>query len=680
MKNEAFLPTTKQNEFARPDEALLVGKEELVELLSEDEVSLIFNGKRKWLDSAIRPTGENQDVYNYIQKTLSVRDIDTTVFINSVKDNLFAVKNDQWLLSFYKLANGISAIKDNLEKKFIRLENGVMVAPFTGKEPNAFLPSKIKSSKTIKSIFTEDEEAVNFFTFIGIKQVDIVEEIREFVPIIKDSKNQKDYLDNLFIVFDEYKEATPNQKEKIAEILRHSQCILCEDNEQGKNVFIEPDYTFIRGNNIQTLYEGLPYIYYVARIIEDKCEDYEFKQFLKNIGVNMTIRIVMQTNKLNQEEKEKIISIENLTWIKDEAYQILYLEKILHNMTEKKSIALWNALKDFYEFRYNGKLYYKSIQPSSFKAFKSYFIRDLQKAKWLYNERDELVSPNEIYFEDLLKRYPKNEEMEDIFDFKPPLIKQLSKEIQDKLEIINEVPIEILRAAADAYRREQEKNVEFNPVDITECDIPITEEAFTNSRSGIDENDLNNEEEQNRKENEENTGIGDIIADILGDNMQTENLYTVRKDTSKKRKEVGKWGEKLVFKQIKEKYEKNGFKIKDETEFSFIALKNEELLTVTHHNDDKKNQPGYDISIKLGEEILEYIEVKSSEKETDEFDVSGIQWEFSKTLANRGEGQKYYLYFVTNAGTTQAKTRPLCNPYQKWLDGSIEADPIRVKI
>jgi len=681
LKNEAFLPTTNQNEFARPDEALLVGKEELVELLSENEVSIIFNGRRKWLDSTIRPTGDNQDIYNYIQKTLSVRDIDTTVFINSVKDNLFAEKNDQWLLSFYKLANGIAAIKDNLDKKFIRLENGVMVAPFSGEEPNAFLPSKIKSSKTIKSIFTKDEEAVNFFTFIGIKQVDIVEEIREFVPIIRDSKNQKDYLDNLFIAFDAYKEATQNQKEKIAEIIRHSQCILCEDNEQGKNVFIEPDYTFIRGNNIQTLYEGLPHIYYVARIIEDKCEDYEFKQFLENIGVNMAIRLVMQTNKLSQEEREKIISIESLTWIKDEAPQVLYLEKILHNITEKKSIALWNALKDFYEFRYNGKLYYESTQPSSFKVFKSYFVRNLQKAKWLYNEQNELVSPNEIYYEDLLKRYPKNEEIKDFFDFKPTLINQLSKDIQDKLKIIEEVPIEILRATAEAYRREQEKNEEFNPVDITECDIPITEEAFTNSKSGIDENDLNNEEEQNRKENEENIGIGDIVTDILGDdNKQTENTYTVRKDTSKKRKEVGNWGEKLVFKQIKKQYEKNGYKIKDETEFSFFASKNEELLTVTHHNDDKKNQHGYDISVKRGEETLEYIEVKSSEKETDEFDVSGIQWEFSKTLAKRGEGQKYYLYFVTNAGTTKAKIKPLCNPYQKWFDGCIEADPIRVKI
>jgi len=681
LRNETFLPTTKQNEFARPDEALLVGKEELVELLSEDETSLIFNGRRKWLDSAIRPTGENQDIYNYVQKILGVRDIDTTVFINSVKDNLFVGKSDQWLLSFYKLADGILAIKDNLDKKFIRLENDKMVAPFTGNEPNAFLPSKIKSSKTIKSIFTENEAAVGFFTFIGIKQVDIVEEIREIIAILKNSKNEKDYMDYLLLIFDGYKDATTEQKRMIVDILHNSECILCDDEEQSKNIFNRPDFTFIRGNNVQTLYEGLPYIYYIVNIIEDKCEDSEFKQFLKNIGVNMTIRVGMQKNRLCQEEREKIIGIERLSWIKDEALQIINLDKILHNITEKKSIALWNTLTNFSEYKYSGKLYYNSKPPSNPITFSSYFIRTLQKAKWLYNEQNELVSPNEIYYKDLLKRYPKNEVIKDFFDFKPTLIEQLPKEIQMKLEIIEGLPIERLIAAAEAYRREQEENIEFNPVDITECDIPITEDAFTNSRSGIDENDLNNEEEQNRKENEGNAGIGDIITDILSkDNALTETNYSVVKDTSKKRKEVGKWGEKLVLKQIKEKYEKNGYKIKDETEFSFFAIKSDEILTVIHHNDDKKNQPGYDISIKYGDETLEYIEVKSSEKETDEFDISGIQWEFSKTLAIRGEGQKYYLYFVTNAGTTQAKIRLLCNPYQKWLDGSIGADPIRVKV
>jgi hypothetical protein len=302
----------------------------------------------------------------------------------------------------------------------------------------------------------------------------------------------------------------------------------------------------------------------------------------------------------------------------------------------------------------------------------------------LYNEHDELISPSEIYYEDLLKSYPKCKIIEDFFNFKPSLLKNLPKEIQIKLEIIEGIPINHLLAVVDAYHREHEDKTVITPVDISEIDVPIEEVTFHNSRIGIDEDDLNKEENQNKNENEitdDPSSLNNIMSDLYGnDNPSVEDKYTVKKDTSKKRKEIGQWGEKLVFKQIREEYVKKGYKIKNETEFSFSALKNEVILTVTHQNNDKKIQNGYDISVKCGDETLEFIEVKSSEEETDNFDVSGTQWEFSKTLFNKSEGQKYHLYFVTNARKSQAKIRKYCNPYQEWLNGNIEADPIRVRI
>ncbi|NLZ72884.1 MAG: DUF3883 domain-containing protein, partial [Bacteroidales bacterium] len=91
---------------------------------------------------------------------------------------------------------------------------------------------------------------------------------------------------------------------------------------------------------------------------------------------------------------------------------------------------------------------------------------------------------------------------------------------------------------------------------------------------------------------------------------------------------------------------------------------------------------GYDISIRRGNEIFEYIEVKTRENENKEvFTVSGTQWEFCKTLEKKyGCGDKYCIYLVTQAGTNMAKIKVLRNPYKNWIEGKLEADPICITL
>ena len=96
---------------------------------------------------------------------------------------------------------------------------------------------------------------------------------------------------------------------------------------------------------------------------------------------------------------------------------------------------------------------------------------------------------------------------------------------------------------------------------------------------------------------------------------------------------------------------------------------------------DGKIQKGYDITVERKGEVLAYIEVKSKKGSDKEFfKVSGLQWEFAKKLNEEGNGDKHYVYVVTNVREPEkTKISSVKNPYKLWVDGKLEVDPVRIK-
>lgn len=700
LREETFLPTANGG-FANPSESLLVGSKELVELLSEEDAASVFDGRSKWLDISITPTNKStQDIYRYIYSILGVIDIDTNAFIRRVRDKFLASKDDNWLIRFYKISTGLSAIKDNLNKKFIRLENGEMVSPFTGDVPNAFLPREnIKpTDKSIKAIFCKNEDALAFFKFINITTADIVEEIREFIAVLKQSENEGDYLLNLKLIYSEYKDTTEEKRYKIIEILKNECCMLCENEDRSDgSFFAKPTDVFVRYNNIQTIYTDVSGIYYLAEIIENEKTDGEFMRFLDMVGINTSIRLLKLRIKngysstkykgLSSSEISELLGKAQHTSVDEEGYQIEHLDEILSTMTEKKSLALWNALGRIDEKYFRGKLSWQYGRYSDNTRFDAYFIRSLQKAKWLFNESDEVVAPSEVYLSDILKKYPPNKMLEKYLNFKPDIRKSLPEEDQLRLDLTEGLPSDYISQMRTAYFKKLEEDQDFNPeVAASECDAPIVEEAFSNCREGIDEADLN-KDDQNGDNDTSKGDLDDVLDDLYGDVglpdlIDEAERKVVARTVNNKSQKIGAWGEQLVFKRIKDRYAKSGYTISDETDLKFRAIKDGEILVVEHHNSDDKIQMGYDISIKRGEEVLEYIEVKTREKNIKQyFAVSGTQWEFCKTLEkDHNCGYKYCVYLVTQAGTKSAEIQIFRNPYKNWVEGKLEADPVCIKL
>lgn len=695
LTEEAFLPTVKKDVFAKPTEALLVGSKELVELLSEDDTALVFDGRSKWLDVSITP---NNKIYRYVNSTLGVSDIDVNAFIRRVKDKFLASKDDDWLIRFYKQVTNYSAIKDNLNKKFIRLENGNMVAPFTGDIPNVFLPrtGSKPTDESIKSIFLQNADAMAFFKSINITTMGSVEEVRQLVAEIKNSKDEEEYVLYLKLILTAYKDSTEENKRKIVEILKNEVCVLCEDEEHEKPPFYaKPTDAFIRYNNVQAIYSGIPNIYYLADIIADD-SDGELMRFLETIGVNFSIKLrklqiyngytSSNYKGLTRAEINELMGKAQHSSFEEVGYQLEHINEILATMTEKKSLALWNAIMHFDEKYFTSILSWRYGWSSDHLNFDAYFIRALQKAKWVYNEQGDAVSPNEIYLADVLKKYPKNIFFEKYLKFKPDYRKNLQEDEQIRLDLTDGLPTDYLMQIREAYFKAQEENSDFMPeIGAEECTAPIVEEAFQNPREGTDSDDLKKPEQAADEEVMSTPSLKDIINDLYGDDETPDddtsddsNKDIIAHTVSNKAKKIGDWGEKLVFNRIMKHYIADGYTVKIVHDFKYHLIKGGEILTVEHHNANGEIQKGYDISIRKGNEVIEYIEVKSRENDNRQyFKVSGTQWEFCKTLEKVHKcGDKYCVYLVTKAGTTSSEIRVFRNPYKNWVEGKLDADPV----
>jgi len=73
--------------------------------------------------------------------------------------------------------------------------------------------------------------------------------------------------------------------------------------------------------------------------------------------------------------------------------------------------------------------------------------------------------------------------------------------------------------------------------------------------------------------------------------------------------------------------------------------------------------------------------VKSREEESPELiTITGAQWQSASSLFDQGEGDKYSIYIVENAGKTNATVKKIQNPVKKWREGKLYAHPINLKL
>ena len=688
--NEELLPT-KNSKFTTADKAILARgaaidtrRETIVDLLTAEDNAVVFKNRTIWLSTDIT-IDRTPEIRNFLIATLKVKEVDFDELLTTVNGAFLESKSIEWLIRFYKIGNrNILTVKDkHLNKEIIRTESGKMVVPFINKKPNVYIASKMTNDpeKIVNKMLSQNEEVRKFFLDIEIEEMGIVESIRtQWLPSLTSCKDECDHGDEIELLFLEYDNQKIDTQAELRYLLRNSDCIMYK-NVADNICFGKPTDFFMAHGIPKTLYDGCNNVRFLNDTLNAKAENNkEFYDFLKKIGVKTSIEMIEQNDKLTHDEREKLLKNKVYSsWsLVEKSCQIFEIQYILNNITIERSKALWKALEDIPEDKFNGTITWSYYSKQYKEVFKSYFIRTLQNEKWLYcGKNDEPVSPCDVFLDEAEKEYKRNAMLTKYINFKPDAEKQLSPDLQEILTLAKQIPIDELRRLAEACAALSETQ---EVIDILPEEIPVNIEAveFNNSKRDLTSDELVNDKNEDSEGNITKT-LDDLYSNADIPDRIKEKIAI--KNVTDEAEVDGDLGERFVISSLKEEYRKTGYMITNEDINSFSATKESKTIDVVRHNTKERNQRGYDITIAERGIVSAYIEVKAKKDDNPKFfKVSGLQWEFAKKLYEEGNGKKHWIYVVTNVrDKTKTKITKTPNPYKAWLDGNLYADPVQIK-
>jgi hypothetical protein len=418
--------------------------------------------------------------------------------------------------------------------------------------------------------------------------------------------------------------------------------------------------------------------------------------FLQEIGVADSPRRVQIKGNLSHEERKRLRG--DTAYVSDcdvKDYDYHGLNVYLNGITAEKSLLLWRLLlksiqtlstweaRTFFKGEYKWKGYFGHEYNREFPAN---FIEVLKQSKWLIDKKGDLSRPPDIAFSNLADGYLKESSNIEI----------LIKELHFKPEIIDQLPPE------DKKKYELTKNYTSG-----ELEKILSEHGKKSGTKKTDEIDKGEEEwKPECKPDEVDAEIKEAVpAKIIISRLerQPETLEPVKSEekadggdsqlqekrrdeaaenlSATDKKKIGIWGEKVVFDALKKEYLQMSDKI-TATDFGFkLHDPNGNEIEVVWLNIKGNVGKGCDLVKKENGTEVEYIEVKTKLGSHEELiEITGKQWEFARTLYNRGEGNKYSIYVVSNAGQSNAKIMKLNDPIGLWKEGKLYAHPVNFKL
>lgn len=690
--SEKLLPTS-DGKYAKAGDVLLARGKELTEFLDNNDIQKLFS-KQNWLDANIT-YDKKRELRDYLINELEISEIDFESFAKKITVDFLQSKSDEWMIDFYRrlldqqsLWSERAYSKGILRTKpIIRLENNEHIAPYDNNgRIQVYLPTETPTQyKTVKRVFTQNEESLKFLKELGLTKPDLFAEIREFIlPKYKVDKPVKDerYFDDFAKLLKGYENIPSNKKDEFVKELSATSFIYGVKNDNtGEGYLLKPGQVYFSDEDLRNYFNGYQSVYFVSEKLYEKFGEEKVKKFLKELGVEDKPRRLEICANLSREEKE-LLRGKGAAYFGDiyqKDYELEGLKNFLNNITSEKSQLLWRLLlksiqnlgtweaENFFKGEYSW--YYHFGHTSSTK-FDAKFLKILKQEAWLVDKNNNLRKASEIAFSDLSDNYdeksPNIDVLKKVLGFKPAIIDQLPENEKKLLEVAHKYnitnPEELERILAE--RAEQKEEPQWQE-EYKSDDVPVNIEEVEPAK--IVTPDLSGQSENLEGENDGKSSI------------ETKETEQEDRTTPVDKKAIGKWGEEYVYRALKETYQRYGNIIEIDSGFRVNTNgKDIEIIWLNKHQDKGK---GYDFVIKENGDEIEYIEVKSKTEDTPQLiEVGGTQWEWARKLFDEGKGERYSFYVVLNAGKENAKIHILKNPIQLWRDGKLYAHPVNFKL
>jgi len=696
LSSKQELWPTNKDTFSSGDDVLLARGRELTRLFVSDDIENLFS-RKNWLDTNIT-LDLTKELRDYVVTTVEIQEVPIETIARRLTDDFMTTKSDNWVVEFYTYLIDQPALWRDAErhpyrsgvlrtKPIIRLEDGSHVAPFDEYENlQAYLPSDMESQyPTVRrSLIENSESAVKFLKELGFTTPDIYAEIRKYVlPRYQGDKISIDdqvYLEDLQKLLIAFGKGDSQKRRDLLSDLRKLPVIKAR-NLFGVQSFLEPGDVYLNNEDLQIYFQGFDEAFFLDEGINANYQETDlFEEFLDELGlVNVPRRIQIEAE-LSKEEKKNLLKKAGYSIITHELpsydYELEGLKFFFSKaITIKRSKALWNLLleklatgpkyqaRKILEGEYNWMRYVRCSQ-----GFDAKFVHLLQNEAWLFDKLGQLKKPYELLLSDLAQEYNRDIEYVDVllekFRFKSEIIDQLPEHEKNILEITKGFTLEELEQALANFSgsddSESTKPSDWIP-DVDPEEVPANFGDAT--LIGLDYSGL----------------IYPTLDPDDGDQDDDQDDGIDEKRKSKSTKAIGQWGEQYVFKALKSRVDTGGTVV--DTDYGCRISYGHRELDIYWFNRDQDTGVGYDFLIKQGNEIIEYIEVKSTEESSAEFiPITGTQWGVALELFHQNEGDKYVIYRVLNSGKPNAKILQIPNPVKLWRDGKLLAHPVNLKL
>ena len=688
LSDEGFLPT-HDGTFTTAKEALLARGKELTEVFSNKDIQFIFK-KKNWLDTKIT-ADRTREVRDYLVNTLNIQEVDFESFARNFTAEFFEAKDDGWVIDFYCRLNDQRALwKDGKSfpysrgilrgKPFIRLEDGSHKVPFNqDEEPLVYLPSETKSSyPTVKKTITENKEALDFLKSLGLGEPDLFAEIREFVmhkyksgePSIEDDE----YFEDFQKLLSALKGHQDTKRQELLSSMKDSWIIQTFNPATNQKRFVKPKEAYANNPELRSYFDGYESAYFVSEEHYVRFDKQELDDIFKELGIaHQPKRIGFRPDLVSSADLRGELQRVSGRWIQNGEvtnYSLDGLAGFFENfITPERSHLLWNLLIQVVESKsrldakafFQGEYKWKHYRWHSYN-FKADFSKTLQQHNWLIDRQGNLMRPSEIAISDLSNEYDTDfsnlDVLREVLEFKSNIFEQLPEDEKNILGITKGRSLEEIKKALTLLDEQNSQEEAWEP------------EIEPDKANGNIEN--LNPEMLPRLELENQTA-----KLTTNDSSKAESPKITKSRRSMR--DIGRWGEEYVFNALKARLGNEATML--ETDFG-CRISNQQFETDVYWlNIRGDSGKGYDFILRQAGKEIEYIEVKTTiENNEDLIIISGTQWEFARQLFNSGEGDKYVIYRVFNAGKSNARIMIVKNPVKLWQEGKLYAHPVNLML
>jgi hypothetical protein len=651
-KTHPLIPT-REGGYALPSSLFSLNGELDHTFFYESQIHTLFE-KTAWIDEAFyKPI--HLVLKRFLNSYLNVMEYKLNDILHSVTEDFLVAQSNEWMGTLYgefdKAKHYVNLYLIN--RPLARLEDGSQI-PFKSERGDIQVyihPGMSTRFQCLHPDTTASTGAKSFLSSIGVKTPDIIDEIKEFIlptltTLSKDPDSTQTYLQGIGALLKIYNDSELSNRSRIVELLKISPCILSIHRAERKCV--RPHEVYLPTVSLKRWFAGDMSI----TMMDD-----ELWSLLNATELGMSLpfqtRPVIQTMAphIDSAHKERLRHTPSIADRGGDDFSWEGLEHLLSTLIDKElSLIIWNFLITYLDEKRNilrGYYRWQSSTNNHEKEFDSKIGVLLKQTAWLYDHDGDAYKPTELKPDALMEEYGYDSLSVDVkeslalLSFKTDAIEELEKQ---GYKIITPDEAEAFEAFQKVKQQaiEEDEPILWNPASpnigtwVSEADPDMETQIEQPEFKPKKQRDLRNQTPQSFFEEEMEEQYRPFVPKAI-------------------RKHIGEWSERYVYRYLQDFCEEN----KDKG------------YHVRWMNEEKNVGWGYDFVLMKGEKELRYIEVKGRSSNTSEIEISKTQWEFAKFLFDKGEGDKYSIFIVQNAGKSYAKLIPINNPVKMWLDGNL---------